>query len=112
VRYTTFGSVEGKIELVSIKKSARRFNLTEDRTQRSIRCSLPDELEDSVFAAIRDRRRVIVTGLIGYNAKHDPIRVQVINRYVSSGLRQNCPLSANSVAVIRKLLADFRQKNI
>jgi len=77
VRYRTRGSIEGRIELVSVRKGARRFNVTHSRSYRSIRCSLPNELEPSVLDAMRDRRRVVVTGLVGYNAKHEPIRVDV-----------------------------------
>lgn len=77
IRYKAYGSIEGKIELVSIKQGARRFSLTHDRTLRSIKCTLPDDIEGSVFNAAENRRRVIVTGLIAYNAKNEAISVEV-----------------------------------
>jgi len=77
VRYRTYGSIEGVIEMVSVRKGARRFNVTHSRSHRSIRCSLPNKLEPAVLDAIRDRRRVVVTGLTAYNARHEPISVEV-----------------------------------
>ncbi len=77
VRYRALGAVEGQIEVVSIRKRRRHFSITHSRTLRSIRCSFPEAVESSVFEAMEGRRRVIVTGLIGYNAKHEPISIEV-----------------------------------
>jgi len=77
VRYRTHGSIEGRVELVSVRRGARRFKITESKTLRSIRCTLPDEAEMSVLEAIGTRRRVVVTGRIAYNAKNEPIRVEM-----------------------------------
>ena len=73
VHYRALGSIEGRVELVSVRKRSRRFNITHERTLRPIRCNLPEALEDSAFDAIRQRRRVVATGLISYNARHEPI---------------------------------------
>ena len=75
--HKAFGSIEGRIELVSIHRSRRRFNLYHAITNKSIRCNLPEQLEDVVFQAAQDRSRVIVSGLISYNAKGETISVAV-----------------------------------
>jgi hypothetical protein len=73
--YRSMGSIEGRIELVSTR--ARRFSVTEERTNRLVPCNLPDELEESVSRAIIEKRRVVVSGIISYNAKNEPTSVQV-----------------------------------
>jgi hypothetical protein len=75
--HKAFGSIEGRIELVSIHRSRRRFNLYHAITNKSIRCNLPEQLADVVFQAAQDRSRVIVSGLISYNAKGETISVAV-----------------------------------
>ena len=76
-RYRAVGSVEGTIELVSVRRRARRFNITLNRTKLTIPCNLPFDMEGSVLEAIKDRRRVVATGLVGYNAKNEPIRLEI-----------------------------------
>ncbi len=76
-KYHALGSIEGRIEVVSLRRRSRRFNITEERTQRSIRCNLTDDLEERVFQAMAERQRVVVSGVIAYNAKNEPISVKV-----------------------------------
>jgi len=77
IAYRAIGSIEGRVELVSVKRAARRFNVTENRTLRSVRCTFPDDVEDAVFAAIQGRRRVIITGKIAYNGANEPVSIFV-----------------------------------
>jgi hypothetical protein len=77
VAYKAIGSIEGKIEVVSLRRRSKRFSITQSRTQRAIRCNLTVELEDDVIRAMHERRRVIVTGVISYNEKGEPVAVQV-----------------------------------
>jgi len=78
VHYHALGSIEGKIELISIHKGARHFNIYHNITQRAIRCSLPKEYEADIFKAAESRKRVIATGQISYNVKGEPIRVHIL----------------------------------
>jgi hypothetical protein len=107
VRYRTFGSVEGKVERVSVQKGARWFDLRAQRTQRSVRCTLPEELEQPVLDAIKDRRRVIVTGLVAYNARHEPISVEVQRPLRLLGREDELPSSRDLASGYRH----FKQKN-
>jgi len=77
VNYKTLGSIEGVIELISIHKPYRKFNIYHAITGRAIKCSFPQEIEKDVFVAAQERRRVIVSGLISYNIKGEPISVFV-----------------------------------
>jgi hypothetical protein len=91
VRYRALGSIEGRVELVSVRRGARRFNITHHRTLRAIRCNLPEELEESIFEAIKERRRVVATGQIAYNAKNEPIRLEVKERLRFLGRAEELP---------------------
>jgi len=78
VHYHTLGSIEGRIELISVRKGSSHFNIYHDITQRAIRCSLPKEYEPDIFRAAEGRSRVIATGRISYNVKGEPIRVHIM----------------------------------
>lgn len=95
IRYRAYGAIEGHVELVSVKRRARRFDVTHHRTLKAIRCNLPEQLEDSVFQAIKERRRVVVSGLIGYNAKNEPVRVQVKKPIRFLGRPEDLPTSTD-----------------
>lgn len=75
--HKALGSVEGRVELVSVHPRSRRFNLYHRVTHRAIQCNLPSDLEADVFDAAEKRRRVIVTGTISYNFLGEPLRVAV-----------------------------------
>ena len=77
IRYRALGAIEGRIELISVRRGSRRFNLTHARTLRTIRCNLPDSIEESAIEAMRDRRRVVASGVVGYNGKDEAIRLDV-----------------------------------
>lgn len=77
VHRKAIGAVEGTIELVSLHSASRRFNIYEARTQKAVRCNLSQALESPVIEAMREHRRAVVSGLISYNVKGEPIRVDV-----------------------------------
>lgn len=73
-RYTSFGAIEGRLEMISIRRFSR-FGITHSLTGRSIKCRFQRELLDEVKAALG--KRVVATGIVHYNAQGDPIRVDV-----------------------------------
>ena len=72
--YKSFGSVEGTLEMISIHKPAR-FNVYHSITLHAVRCNLKEEAIEKVREALG--RRVVVSGLVSYNTKHEPKRVEV-----------------------------------
>lgn len=70
------GSVEGKLETVSVHRGARVI-VYHSRTRKAIRCRLPDELLEQASTAMRLRQRVIVSGTIFSNGKGEPLRIDV-----------------------------------
>jgi len=72
--YQSFGSVEGTLEMISIHKPAR-FNVYHSISLHAIRCNLREEDVEKVRDALG--RRVIVSGLVSYNAKDEPKNVMV-----------------------------------
>lgn len=70
--YKSYGSVEGTVEMISIHKPPR-FNVYHSITFHAVRCNLrQDDIE-----RVRDNlgRRVVVSGLVSYNAKDEPKNV-------------------------------------
>ncbi len=75
VRYQEVGSVEGKLEMISIH-GVPRFTVYHAITRHSIRCKFaPHQFIDVVKDALG--RRVIVSGIVYFNYKHEPIRVEL-----------------------------------
>ena len=73
--YQESGSVEGKLEMVSIHASPR-FAIYHAISGHSVRCKFdPHQLLDVVKEALG--KRVIVSGLVHFNFKHEPIRVEI-----------------------------------
>ena len=93
IRYRALGSIEGMIELVSIRRGSRRFNLTQERTLRVIRCNLPDLVEDAAIQAMRDKRRVIAFGLVAYNGRNEAISLDLRQELRFFGLPDELPTS-------------------
>jgi len=81
--YKAMGSIEGRVELVSVRRGRNYFSITQARSRRPIRCTLTKELEDNVIQALRERRRVVATGTIFYNERGQAVRIEVtrIPRY-------------------------------
>ena len=75
VHHKSIGSVEGKLELISVHVRSRRFNVYHAITQRAIKCNLPKGMEEEVVRSLG--RRVIVSGLVSYNVRGEPLNVNV-----------------------------------
>ena len=75
VRHKRIGSVEGRLELVSIHMRAHRFNVYHAITNKAIRCNLPSTMEEQVISNLG--RRVIVSGMVSYNGIGEPVKVEV-----------------------------------
>ena len=80
VHHKTIGSVEGRVELVSLHTGSRYFNVYHAITNKAIRCSLPEKLEEAAIEGLKRKRRVIVSGEISYNVEGKLLRVDV-DRY-------------------------------
>lgn len=91
--YHAFGSIEGRIELVSIQNRGRRFNITQDRTFRAVKCTLPEDVQSTVIHAMDDRRRVVATGLITYNSRDEAIALRLTEPLRFLGTAAELPTS-------------------
>lgn len=74
-RKTAFGSVEGTLEMISIHGGKPRFNIYYQRTNKAVTCNFAETNVTEVKDALG--KRVIVMGLIDYNVKGEPIRVEL-----------------------------------
>lgn len=77
VHHKSIGSVEGKIELVSVHKPYRKFNIYHPITQKAIRCNFPREIEPDVWRGAEEGLRVIVSGIVSYNIRGEPISIVI-----------------------------------
>ena len=75
VQRKTIGAVEGRLELVSIHRPYRRFNVYHSITDKAVKCSLPEQLERIVIDSLG--KRVSVTGTVSFNALGEPLSVEV-----------------------------------
>ncbi len=69
------GAVEGRLELVSIHRPYRRFNVYHSITDKAIKCTLPEEMEQTVIQSLG--KRVAVSGTVAYNTLGEPLNVEV-----------------------------------
>jgi hypothetical protein len=74
VRFQEIGSVEGRLEMISIHR-VPRFTVYHAITQRSIRCKFEPKLLDLVKDALG--RRVVVSGVVYFNYRYEPVRVDL-----------------------------------
>jgi len=74
-KYSSLGSVEGKIETLSIHKTTK-FVVYHAITQRAIACKFDQNQLEQIKNILG--RRVNVYGTISYNAKGEPLRVEDI----------------------------------
>lgn len=73
-RYQSIGSVEGILEMISIRRY-NRFGITHEISGRMVNCRFSPDLLDQVTSLLG--RRVIASGFVHYNSHHDPVRVDV-----------------------------------
>jgi hypothetical protein len=74
VRHRAAGSVEGRMEMISIHKMPR-FTVYHSRTRKAITCKIDNSAEwlERVKAALGER--VLVSGVVHSNARGEPMRV-------------------------------------
>lgn len=77
-KYQAVGSVEGKLDQVSIHRN-KRFSVY-DRLDHEIRCSFKEDMMPQVKAALGER--VTVRGMISYRADGVPVSIKPDNLYV------------------------------
>ena len=70
VHHQSIGSVEGRLELVSLHPGRRHFHVCHTLTGKAVKCSLPPELEEDVKRSLG--QRVIVSGLVSYDENGRP----------------------------------------
>lgn len=75
VRHSTLGSVEGKLEMISIHGKRPQFLVYHHRTHKAIRCTFSTEMLDRVKDALGER--VIAMGQVHLNGKNEPVRVDL-----------------------------------
>jgi len=102
VHYKTIGSVEGRVELVSLHDGNRYFNVYHAVTDRAVRCSLPEEREEAVIEDLKRKRRVVVSGEISYNVEGRLLSVSV-DRYCRLWDGDKLPTLEDSLGVASDL---------
>lgn len=73
VRDRSIGSVEGRLDQISVHGKAPVCVVYLHRTHKAVRCQFTSTMLDEVKAALG--RRVIAAGIVSYNERHEPVRV-------------------------------------
>lgn len=73
-RYTAIGSVEGTLEMISIRRFLK-FGITHSVSGRMVNCRFTYSMLDQIKASLG--KRIIASGIVHYNARHEPVRVDV-----------------------------------
>ena len=84
------GSVEGRLNVISLAGRAPRFVLYETITRKAVSCRFTTERLEEIKAALG--RRVLVTGLVTFNRKEEPQKITLESllasaRGVTAGIR-------------------------
>jgi hypothetical protein len=75
VRQHSIGSVEGKLEMISVHGSKPQFLVYHHRTHKAVRCIFEEGMLDEVKDALG--HRVIASGEVLLNAKDEPVRLKL-----------------------------------
>lgn len=73
-KYEGVGSVLGRLDVISVH-SRNEIRVWDENTNRAVVCEYPESLEDKIKANLR--KRVLVTGVISYNASGQPLACAV-----------------------------------
>ena len=68
------GSILGQLDTIAVHYG-NEIRVWDENTNRAVRCSYPDDIEDQVKSLLRER--VLVVGEVAFNAKGHPISVRV-----------------------------------
>ena len=75
IRHRTIGSVEGKLETISVHGSKPKFLIYQSSNKKAVMCLFEPELLESAKTALG--QRVLAAGVVLYNVKGEPVRVVV-----------------------------------
>lgn len=77
IKRTSIGSVEGSLEEISIHQKKPRYVIYHHLTRKAVTCNFDREALEEIKDALGER--VIVSGVVYYNAKNEPVRVEQSN---------------------------------
>jgi hypothetical protein len=90
------GSVLGKLDTISVHH-ANEIRVWDENTNRPVRCRYPNELEETVKSSLRER--VLVSGVVSYNAFGQATAVDVAT-LVPYGRNEDLPTIEQMVGLI------------
>jgi hypothetical protein len=73
-RYTTIGSVEGRLEAINLHGRKPRLIVYHAITRKAVTCNFDASDIEAAKSALG--KRVVVAGDVEYNAKHEPLRIR------------------------------------
>jgi hypothetical protein len=74
-RYRTIGAVEGRLDMISLRRYLK-FGIAHTLTGKTVSCRFFSyTMLEQIKAALG--RRVVASGIVHYNAQHEPVRVDV-----------------------------------
>jgi len=73
-RYTTIGSIEGKLEAINLHGHNKRLVVYHTITRKAVTCYFDETDIEAAKSALG--KRVIVAGDVEYNAKNEPLRIR------------------------------------
>lgn len=77
--YTDFGSIEGSLDVVSLRGRGNSFRIYDALTDYEIKCHFKDEILDLVGKALVSKTKTSVWGEITYRLDGQPISINVEN---------------------------------
>ena len=75
IHHKSIGAIEGRLELALVSGKVHWFNVCHAITGNTVKCELSEGLVDEFASNLG--RRVIVSGLVSYNATGEPISIAV-----------------------------------
>jgi hypothetical protein len=75
VRYTIIGSVEGRLEAISIHEKEPRCTVYRDFTNQAVTCLFPRDMLNEVKDGLG--KRVVAMGEVDMNGRHEPVTVHL-----------------------------------
>ena len=75
IHHKSIGAIEGRLELALVSGKGRWFNVCHAITGNAVKCELLEGFVDEFASNLG--RRVIVSGLVSYNATGEPISIAI-----------------------------------
>lgn len=70
------GSILGNLDTIAVH-SGNEIRVWDENSNRAVRCRFPDALEDTIKKVLR--KRVLVTGMVAFNIRGEPVYVHAEN---------------------------------